>query len=118
MDAVNSLSGISAAAREYTKVSTLTDISSSSSARSEFAKAVHSVVEPDNSKSSDASAKVKAAIEFEAMVLSQFIGEMLKEQAAGAFGEGTESDFYISVFSDAISKQLSEAGGFGIAKLI
>ena len=118
MDAINSLSGISTTPWEYSKVSTQTDISSSSPAKSEFAKAVDIAVDVRNLKLSGSSEKAKAAIEFETMVLSQFIGEMFKEQAAGAFGDGAEGDFYTSVFSDAISKQLSEAGGFGIAKLI
>jgi Rod binding domain-containing protein len=118
MDAIHSVSIVSSGAQEYEKLSTKVNVENRQHVKSEFEKAVDNSAVFSKSKSFEPSEKENAAAAFEAMVISQFIGEILKEQSAGAFGSGAEGDFYSSVFADAISKQLTEAGTFGIAKLL
>lgn len=118
MDAINSIPIISFSTPEYEKLYTKVNVESRQRVKSDFAEAVDNIVGVSDPKSLELSEKHNVAIEFEAMVLSQFIGEMFKEQSVGAFGSGAEGDFYSSVFADAVSKQLSKSGSFGIAKLL
>ncbi len=76
------------------------------------------IASSDAAASPDAIRAEEVAKSFEAMLISQFVGEIFTEQKGGFFGEGFQGDFYSSLFSDAIAKQLSERGGFGFAKLV
>ena len=93
---------------------------SPTSVRSETAKFA-GLLEPSaaiKDKDAEVSVSPDIAKKFEAMVLSQFIGEILREQSDSAFGEGVQGDFYQSVFAEAISQKLVEGDGTGIAKLL
>ena len=90
----------------------------------QFSTIFESTKAPANSNSADADRSAESirsedvAKSFEAMLISQFVGEIFAEQKGSFFGEGFQGDFYSSLFSDAIAKQLSERGGFGFAKML
>lgn len=60
-------------------------------------------------------AKVK--MEFEAVIISQFIGELLSS-TSDVFGEGMQGDLINTVLKDAISKQIAQSGGLGIKSML
>lgn len=59
--------------------------------------------------------KVKS--EFEAVIISQFVGEMLSSTSE-VFGDGMQGDLINTVLTDAISKQIAQGNGLGIGKLL
>lgn len=59
--------------------------------------------------------RAKALENFEAMVLSTFVGSMLPEGAEDVYGSGTAGDVWKSMLSDQLGKQMVKAGGIGIA---
>lgn len=60
-------------------------------------------------------AKVK--MEFESVILSQFIGEMLSS-TSDIYGDGMQGDLINTVLKDAISKQIAQSGGLGIKDML
>ncbi|MFK7903262.1 MAG: hypothetical protein AB8B49_10530 [Nitratireductor sp.] len=61
-------------------------------------------------------AKVKS--EFESVVVSQFVGEMLSTSNSKVFGDGVQGDFINSVLTEAISKQIAQSGSLSIGKMV
>lgn len=70
----------------------------------------------ETSKAEDLRAE-KVKMEFEAVILSQFIGEML-DSTSEVFGDGMQGDLINTVLKDAISKQIAQSGGLGIKKML
>ena len=62
-------------------------------------------------------ASAKAMLKFEAMVVSQLFGTMLKAMPGDSFGAGMSGDIYKSMFADALGEQIAKHGGLGIAGL-
>ncbi|MBL4725921.1 MAG: rod-binding protein [Rhizobiaceae bacterium] len=62
-------------------------------------------------------ASAKAMEKFEAMVVSQLFGTMLKAMPGDSFGAGMSGDIYKSMFADALGEQIAKHGGLGIAGL-
>ena len=62
-------------------------------------------------------ASAKAMLKFEAMVVSQLFGTMLKAMPGDSFGAGMSGDIYKSMFADALGDQIAKHGGLGIAGL-
>lgn len=70
----------------------------------------------ETSKADDLRAE-KVKKEFEAVILSQFIGEMLSS-TSDIYGDGMQGDLINTVLKDAISKQIANSGGLGIKNLL
>ena len=60
----------------------------------------------------------KAAKAFEAMLVTQFMGEFFKESSSGAFGDGIEGEVYSSMFANAVAEKVADSGGFGFAEFL
>ena len=60
----------------------------------------------------------KAAQDFEAMTLNQFLSPMFDtiDTASGPFGGGEGETAWKPMMVDSIAKQLSKAGGLGLAQ--
>jgi peptidoglycan hydrolase FlgJ len=58
----------------------------------------------------------KAKVEFEAMLLNSFVGEMLPKESSAFFGEGTSGDVWRSMLSEQISKQIAKSGALGLSR--
>jgi len=59
-----------------------------------------------------------AAKEFETMVVSFMLKDVVRSDLKDVLGEGAGGDFYLSVFTDAVARQIVEAGGIGIQQHI
>lgn len=59
----------------------------------------------------------KTMQKFEAMVVSEMFGTMLKSMPGDSFGAGMSGDFYKSMFAEALGEQIAKHGGLGIARL-
>lgn len=59
--------------------------------------------------------RTKAMQDFEAMVLQNFIGSMLPQNAEQVYGEGTAGDIWKSMLAEQLGKQMARSGGIGIA---
>lgn len=59
-----------------------------------------------------------AAKEFETMVVSFMLKDVVKHDLKNVMGEGAGGDFYLSVFTDAMARKIVEAGGIGIQQHI
>ena len=59
-----------------------------------------------------------AAKEFETMVVSFMLKDVVKSDLRNVLGEGAGGDFYLSVFTDAVARQIVKAGGIGIEQHI
>jgi Rod binding domain-containing protein len=55
------------------------------------------------------------AKDFEASFLTVMLGEMFKGVGEGEFGGGDGAQMFRSFLTDAMSKQMSKAGGIGLA---
>ena len=62
----------------------------------------------------DAASRVK--IEFEAMLINSFVGEMLPKDAGSVFGEGTAGDVWRSMLSEQIAQQMAKSGALGLSR--
>jgi peptidoglycan hydrolase FlgJ len=62
----------------------------------------------------DAASRVK--IEFEAMLINSFVGEMLPKDAGSVFGEGTAGDMWRSMLSEQIARQIARSGALGLSR--
>jgi len=68
------------------------------------------------SSNSDPKAARKAAVEFEAMFLSQMYGHVFEGiKTDGLFGGGHAERMYRSLLIDEYGKTMAQAGGIGIA---
>lgn len=68
----------------------------------------------DAAGGSDPAAKAK--VDFEAMLLSSFVGEMLPKESSAFFGQGTSGDVWRSMLGDQISKQIAKSGALGLSR--
>jgi len=64
----------------------------------------------------DAASRVK--VEFEAMLLNSFVGEMLPKNAGSVFGEGTAGDIWRSMLSEQIARQIAKSGALGLSRCL
>ena len=58
----------------------------------------------------------RAKVEFEAMALNSFVGEMLPKEASAFFGQGTAGDVWRSMLSEQISRQIAKSGALGLSR--
>ena len=58
----------------------------------------------------------RAKVDFEAMLLNSFVGEMLPKDADSVFGEGTAGDMWRSMLSEQISRQIARSGALGLSR--
>lgn len=56
--------------------------------------------------------------QFEAMVLSSFVQNMMPTKAPTVFGAGTAGDVWKSMLSEKIANEMAKAGGIGIANRV
>lgn len=52
------------------------------------------------------------------MVVSFMLKDVVKSDFKDVLGEGAGGDFYLSVFTDAVARQIVKAGGIGIQQHI
>jgi Rod binding domain-containing protein len=60
--------------------------------------------------------EAKAKVEFEAMTLNSFVGEMLPKDTTALFGQGTAGEIWRSMLSDQISRQIAKSGELGLSR--
>lgn len=65
-----------------------------------------------------AAGKGKTLQQFEAMVLSTFVQNMMPAKASSVFGSGTAGDMWRTMLSQNIGSEVAKAGGIGIANRI
>ena len=65
-------------------------------------------------KAPDAASRVK--VEFDAMLINSFVGEMLPKDADAVFGQGTAGDIWRSMLSEQISRQIARSGVLGLSR--
>src|SRR5208337_4582327 len=58
----------------------------------------------------------RAKVEFEAMMLNSFVGEMLPKDASALFGEGAAGDMWRSMLSEQVSRQIAKSGALGLSR--
>ena len=58
----------------------------------------------------------RAKVEFEAMLINSFVGEMLPKDADAVFGQGTAGDIWRSMLSEQISRQIARSGALGLSR--
>ncbi len=58
----------------------------------------------------------RAKVEFEAMALNSFVGEMLPKESSAYFGQGTAGDVWRSMLSEQISRQIAKSGALGLSR--
>jgi flagellar protein FlgJ len=58
----------------------------------------------------------QAKTQFEAMMLSSFVGEMLPKDASNVFGQGTAGDMWRSMLAEQVSLQIAKSGKLGLAR--
>jgi len=56
------------------------------------------------------------AVNFEAVLINNFIGEMLPKDKGDFFGAGLAGDMWKSMLADQISRQIAKSGELGIGK--
>jgi Rod binding domain-containing protein len=59
----------------------------------------------------------KAAQEFEAVFLRQWVEQILPQSEA-VFGEGPGADVWRSFMAEAVASELARGGGFGLAAMV
>ena len=57
----------------------------------------------------------KAKTQFEAMMMSSFVGELLPKDASSVFGQGTAGDMWRSMLAEQVSLQIAKSGKLGLA---
>jgi flagellar protein FlgJ len=57
-----------------------------------------------------------AKTQFEAMMLSSFVGELLPKDASNVFGQGTAGDMWRSMLAEQVSLQIAKSGKLGLAR--
>ena len=58
----------------------------------------------------------QARTQFEAMMLSSFVGELLPKDASSVFGQGTAGDMWRSMLAEQMSLQIAKSGKLGLAR--
>jgi len=58
----------------------------------------------------------QAKTQFEAMMLSSFVGELLPKDASSVFGQGTAGDMWRSMLAEQVSTQIAKSGKLGLAR--
>ena len=58
----------------------------------------------------------QAKTQFEAMMLSSFVGELLPKDASSVFGQGTAGDMWRSMLAEQVSLQIAKSGKLGLAR--
>jgi peptidoglycan hydrolase FlgJ len=58
----------------------------------------------------------QAKTQFEAMMLSSFVGELLPKDASNVFGQGTAGDMWRSMLAEQVSLQIAKSGKLGLAR--
>jgi hypothetical protein len=58
----------------------------------------------------------QAKTQFEAMMLSSFVGELLPKDATSVFGQGTAGDMWRSMLAEQVSLQIAKSGKLGLAR--
>jgi Rod binding domain-containing protein len=58
----------------------------------------------------------RAKTQFEAMMLSSFVGEILPKDASAVFGQGTAGDMWRSMLAEQVSMQIAKSGKLGLAR--
>jgi peptidoglycan hydrolase FlgJ len=57
-----------------------------------------------------------AKVDFEAMMLNSFIGELLPKDASDVFGQGAAGDAWRSMLTEQISRQIAKSGALGLSR--
>lgn len=60
----------------------------------------------------------EATKKLQTMFISELVSELFKEETKSTFGEGTQGDFYASLFADKIAEQLAERDILGFEKML
>lgn len=58
----------------------------------------------------------RARVQFEAVLLNSFIGEMLPKDAPEVYGQGLAGQMWRSMLADQVSRQIAGSGALGIAQ--
>ena len=58
----------------------------------------------------------RAKVEFEAMALGSFVGEMLPKESNAFFGQGTAGEVWRSMLSEQIARQIAKSGALGLSR--
>src|SRR5271168_3616018 len=58
----------------------------------------------------------QAKTQFEAMMLSPLVGELLPKDASDVFGQGTAGDIWRSMLAEQMSLQIAKSGKLGLAR--
>jgi flagellar protein FlgJ len=58
----------------------------------------------------------QAKIQFEAMMLSPLVNEMLPKDASDVFGSGTAGDMWRSMLAEQVSQQIAKSGRLGLGR--
>ncbi|MGH6797207.1 MAG: rod-binding protein, partial [Roseiarcus sp.] len=58
----------------------------------------------------------RAKTQFEAMMLSSFVGELLPKDAGDVFGQGMAGDMWRSMLAEQVSMQIAKSGKLGLAR--
>ena len=58
----------------------------------------------------------QAKTQFEAMMLSSLVGEMLPKDAGEVFGQGMADDMWRSMLAEQVSTQIAKSGKLGLAR--
>jgi len=79
-------------------------------ARARFAAAAAAATDAVDEKTA------KAETGFEAVMLNNFVSEMLPKDASSIFGQGLAGDMWKSMLADQVSRQIAKSDALGIAK--
>jgi peptidoglycan hydrolase FlgJ len=58
----------------------------------------------------------QAKTQFEAMMLSSFVGELLPKDSGEVFGQGMAGDMWRSMLAEQVSTQIAKSGKLGLAR--
>jgi peptidoglycan hydrolase FlgJ len=69
-----------------------------------------------NAADAASSKTAKAEVDFEAVLLNNFVSEMLPKESTATFGQGMAGDMWKSMLADQVSRQIAKSGALGIAR--
>jgi len=58
----------------------------------------------------------QAQVQFEALLLNSFVGEMLPKDAPEAYGQGLAGEMWRSMLADQVSRKIASSGSLGIGQ--
>jgi flagellar protein FlgJ len=58
----------------------------------------------------------QAQVQFEAVLLNSFVGEMLPKDAPAAYGQGLAGEMWRSMLADQVSRKIASSGSLGIGQ--